>query len=65
MNRLAFLSVVVLFYCILFLPALSLAQPPAPPQPSPAVPIDGGLGILIAAGIALGGKKIWDQKRDI
>ena len=29
--------------------------------PPPCVPIDGGISILIAAGVALGGKKINDQ----
>lgn len=26
----------------------------------PCIPIDGGLGFLVAAGVALGGKKIYD-----
>lgn len=30
----------------------------------PCVPIDGGISILMAAGAALGGKKIYDQLRD-
>ncbi len=29
--------------------------------PPPCIPIDGGISILIAAGVALGGKKINDQ----
>ncbi|MBD81198.1 MAG: hypothetical protein CL840_19930 [Crocinitomicaceae bacterium] len=29
--------------------------------PPPCVPIDGGISVLIAAGVALGGKKISDQ----
>jgi len=64
MNRPAFFIAVLLFGCVLFFPEVSLAQgPPPPPQPSPAVPIDGGLGILLAAGAALGAKKAWHSKR--
>ena len=32
--------------------------------PPNCVPIDGGLSLLIAAGAAFGGKKIYDQFRD-
>ena len=31
--------------------------------PPPCVPIDGGLGLLIAAGVAYGGKKLFDLKK--
>jgi len=41
---------------------LSTAQPPAPPQPA-AVPIDGGLSLLLAAGAGLGAKKAWDARK--
>ena len=44
------------------------AGPPGPPGggggppcwPPPCIPIDGGIGFLIAAGIAFGGKKAYD-----
>lgn len=36
---------------------------PAPPANPAAVPIDGGLGLLLAAGAGLGLKKAWDQKK--
>jgi hypothetical protein len=40
------------------------AQPPQNPPANPAaVPIDGGLGLLLAAGAGLGAKKAWDAKR--
>ncbi len=46
--------------------------PPGPPAagdppcwPPPCIPIDGGVGFLIAAGIALGGKKAYDLKKQI
>ena len=34
------------------------AQPPPPPPPN--IPIDGGIGWLIVAGVAYGVKKNWD-----
>lgn len=42
-----------------------LAQGPPPPPPNPAaVPIDGGLSILLAAGAGLGARKMWNQKEN-
>jgi len=31
--------------------------------PNPCVPIDGGISFLVAAGIALGGKKLFDASK--
>ena len=48
------------------------AGPPGPPGgggggppcwPPPCVPIDGGISLLIAAGIFYGGKKIYDNRK--
>jgi len=52
-----------LVLAILFISNISYAQPANPPADPTAVPIDGGLSILIAAGAALGGKKIWDARK--
>lgn len=30
--------------------------------PPPCIPIDGGIGLLMAAGIAIGGKKLLDMR---
>ena len=56
---------------LLFMCDLALAAgPPGPPGggggtppcwPAPCVPIDGGLSILIAAGLAYGGKKAYNS----
>lgn len=32
--------------------------------PPPCVPIDGGISFLVAAGVALGGKKIFDSLKN-
>lgn len=63
----------ILFIMALFLlPSIILALPPDPPagggppcgEPFGAVcPIDGGVSFLIAAGLALGGKKAYDMTR--
>ena len=45
-----------------FLPLLSVAQGGLPPAPAD-VPIDGGLSLLLAAGVGYGVKKYRDQKR--
>lgn len=39
------------------------AQPPPPPINPAAVPIDGGLGMLLLAGVGLGAGKAWRHKR--
>lgn len=39
----------------------AIAQPPPPPPVE--IPIDGGLGFLLAAGIIYGAKKLNDSKK--
>lgn len=53
---------ICLFLFALVAPALVHAQPPPPASPA-AVPIDGGLGILLAAGAGLGGYKAWIKSK--
>jgi len=47
---------------ILLAPELSQAQPPPPPGKPQQTPIDGGLGLLAAAGGAYAIKKLRDRK---
>ncbi len=66
-------------FITLFLVAMSIvnnafaAGPPGPPGgggggppcwPPPCVPIDGGLGFLLLAGVAYGGKKVYDISKE-
>lgn len=50
--------------------ALAAGGPPGPPTGPPpcwpppcVIPLDGGIGLLLAAGIAYGGKKIYDNRK--
>lgn len=45
-------------------PGGATGTPPPDCWPAPCIPVDGGIGFLVLAGAALGGKKIYDaQKR--
>ena len=52
-----------LLVAFILLSQVALAQPPPPATPA-AVPIDGGLGILLAAGAGLGGYKAWKKSKE-
>lgn len=53
-----------LFKTLLWLSSLFLLIPAfAQPGPPPATPIDGGLGLLLAAGGAYGIKKLRDHRK--
>lgn len=39
-------------------------QPPAGKGPPPTIPIDGGIGLLLAAGIAFGSRKLYKSFKD-
>lgn len=45
-----------------FLSQIVLANLP-PEPPAEPVPIDGGLSLLLVAGAALGGKKVWNARQ--
>ncbi|MEN9964008.1 MAG: hypothetical protein RL582_1103 [Bacteroidota bacterium] len=58
------LSVITMTLIIVVFPSLLMAQPPdggCDPL-DPACPIDGGLSLLIAAGIGLGAKRAFHKK---
>jgi hypothetical protein len=58
-NKKIVLSVIVLFI-IMIVPMLASAQSidPEPLDPEGAVPLDGGLSLLVAAGVGYGAKKL-------
>jgi len=52
-----------LFSMFIMLPLISSAQPDPEGDPdAPQTPIDGGISLLIAAGVAYGTKKLYDVK---
>ena len=68
-----------LIVTLIFIVAMSMvnnafaAGPPGPPGgggggppcwPPPCVPIDGGIGFLLLAGVAYGGKKAYDLSKE-
>ena len=57
-----FTAQTLLMMVVLLMPALLQAQDGTPGDPDSA-PIDGGLSLLVAGGIAYGAKKIRDKRR--
>jgi hypothetical protein len=55
---------VLILILVLFIPALSHADPLVPEDPGsdPDVPIDGGLSVLLAAGVGYGIKELRKKK---
>ena len=59
------LFLVLFFLFLMIFPVISNAQPPIDPgcdPGDPACPIDGGISLLIAAGIGLGARKAMRKK---
>ncbi len=62
---------VLIVLSFVFVASLPLYAPPSPPAggggapcwPPPCIPIDGGIGFLIAAGVAFGAKKVYHKSK--
>ncbi|MEQ8324231.1 MAG: hypothetical protein RIC15_06160 [Vicingaceae bacterium] len=52
-----------LFLFVFFTLTAIVMYAPPPPPPPPNIPIDGGIGWLVAAGIAYGTKKSYDLSK--
>jgi hypothetical protein len=59
----ALIALFVFAAALFILPDLASAQPPPPPSKPTQTPIDGGLGLLAAAGGAYAVKKLRDRKK--
>ncbi len=57
------ISVVILLILICMFPSWGFSQGPGDPGGNPDVPIDGGLSLLLAAGVGYGAKKYRDHKK--
>jgi hypothetical protein len=62
MNK-SFKFLIVVLTLITFSQLATAGGPPPPPANPAAVPIDGGLGFLLAAGVGLGAKKAWNLRK--
>lgn len=59
------LKTVILTFIFLVLPFFVQTIAAQPPPPDPVdIPIDGGLGFLLFAGMAYGAKKIYDNREN-
>ena len=67
MKKIVLVFALALFtVCIVSVEKSLAAGAPPPPQtcwPPPCIPIDGGISLLVAAGVALGGKKMYDFRK--
>lgn len=61
MKHFIYLSVIVIIICLM--PVLLFAQTNPPPDTTD-VPIDGGLSLLLAAGVGYGVKKGYKRKKE-
>lgn len=63
MNKyLKILSFIVVFALSPMFVQTAIAQPPPPPPED--IPIDGGLGFLLAAGVAYAAKRLYRNNKD-
>ena len=72
LKKIIFITIITLAISI-FNNAYAGGGPPGPPGggpgdppcwPPPCVPIDGGISFLLLAGVAYGGKKVYDMSKD-
>jgi hypothetical protein len=62
-NRIKYIAIYAIVAGSLFICQDVSAGPPPPPPPPPSVPIDGGVSLLAAAGVAYGVKKYRDSRK--
>ena len=63
LYQILFIILLIVAALVFVLPELASAQPPPPPSKPTQAPIDGGLGLLAAAGGAYAIKKLRDRKK--
>jgi hypothetical protein len=62
MNK-KYIKTIVTLAFLLVVDRVFSQGPPPPPPPIDNVPIDGGIFLLMAAGITYAVKSIWDRKK--
>ena len=63
MNKFLPFRLLLLIISFLWVPVLVSAQDPGDPAGDPDIPLDGGVGILVAAGIGYGYKKYRNARK--
>ncbi|HET7818576.1 MAG TPA: hypothetical protein VFL70_04670 [Bacteroidia bacterium] len=72
MKKKIYSILLILFFTLLIVVDIHATGPPGPPMggggptcwpPPCGIPLDGGLSILIAAGVGLAGKKFYDSRK--
>ena len=61
-NSMKYRTLLLLVILLLACPLVFSQQPPAPQQPSPQLPVDGGVVALVLAGLFYGIKKSLKKK---
>lgn len=61
MKQIVFITLIAIIILAPVLMNSAIAQPPNPT--AEPIPIDGGLGFLIAAGMAYGAKKLYNKEK--
>ncbi len=59
------LYIILIMASSLIIPGVALSQPPPPPELPVDTPIDGGVSLLIAAGVGYGIKKVRDSRKKV
>ena len=62
-NKTQYIRLAIMAVIMFALPTIVLAQGPPDPGGNPDVPIDGGLSLLLAAGVGYGAKKVHDARK--
>jgi hypothetical protein len=62
LKKTIFLTTLLTFLVCISLISFGQDVPPPPPS-DPSIPVDGGLALILAAGAAFGGKKLYDMRK--
>lgn len=61
-NSKRLINISILFLALTIVPFFAIAQDPGDPGEDPDAPIDGGVGLLIAAGVGYGIKRVKEER---
>lgn len=64
MNKQTIITLAFLSALLLVVSHVFAGAPPPPPPPPLGIPVDSGAIALLVAGAAIGGKKLWDRRKN-